>query len=71
VASRKLLDVSEVEQTLAVHQDQGDAMKQLEAMFQNPEIQSLDLLRFAFFSSLSSLSSPSAYSPLLSLVILY
>jgi len=60
VSSRKLLDVSEIEQTLACHQDQGEAGKQLDVFMNNPEVQATDLLRLVMLYSLRYENSPHA-----------
>jgi len=45
VAKRNLLDVSELEQSLACHEDITAAQKSLEEMIRNPSMDSTDLLR--------------------------
>uniref|UniRef100_A0A6B2L164 Vacuolar protein sorting-associated protein 45 n=1 Tax=Arcella intermedia TaxID=1963864 RepID=A0A6B2L164_9EUKA len=52
IGERKLLDVSELEQTLACHDGFTEAVKKMEELFGRPELNSNDLLRLLMLFSL-------------------
>jgi len=52
VAARKLLDLSELEQTIACHQNEADAQRHLDEAFGRADLEPLDLLRLVMIYSL-------------------
>ena len=58
VSSRKLLDLSELEQTLACHQNESEAQQQLEAALNRPDFDKIDCLRLVMIYSLRYETSP-------------